>query len=55
MVGRHYGVTDEYGRIRFIDMEADWDKTKEHDTRSRLVDPRTISCLILRGIKYCVK
>lgn len=55
MVGRHYGTTDEFGRVRFIDMEAAKDDTKDYDTRSRLVDPRTISCLILRGVKYCVK
>lgn len=55
MVGRHYGTQDEFGRVRFIDMEQTKDPAKDYDTRQRLVDPRTISCLILRGIKYCVK
>jgi len=55
MVGRHYGTQDEFGRVRFIDMEVAKDPAKEYDTRQRLVDTRTITCLILRGIKYCVK
>lgn len=55
MVGRHYGSQDEFGRIRFIDMEKKKDDTKDYDTRQRLVDPRTINFLILRGIKYVVK
>lgn len=55
MVGRHYGTQDEFGRVRFIDMEQTKDPAKDYDTRQRLVDTRTISCLILRGVKYCVK
>ena len=55
MVGRHYGNQDEFGRVRFIDMEQIKDPAKDYDTRQRLVDTRTISCLILRGVKYCVK
>jgi hypothetical protein len=55
MVGRHYGNQDEFGRVRFIDMEITKDPKKDYDTRQRLVDTRTISCLILRGVKYCVK
>lgn len=55
MVGRHYGTQDEFGRVRFIDMEQTKDPSKDYDTRQRLVDTRTISCLILRGVKYCVK
>lgn len=57
MVGRHYGRTDEFGRIKFIDMEADggYDAEKDSDSRQRLVDPRTINWLILRGVKYEVK
>lgn len=55
MVGRHYGNQDEFGRVRFIDMEITKDPAKDYDTRQRLVDTRTISCLILRGVKYCVK
>lgn len=57
MVGRHYGRTDEFGRIKFIDMEAQgaYDATKDADSRQRLVDPRTINWVILRGVKYIVK
>lgn len=55
MVGRHYGSQDEFGRVRFIDMEEDRDASKDYDTRQRLVDPRTINWLILKGVKYKVK
>lgn len=57
MVGRHYGKIDEFGRIKFIDMEADggYDEVKDTDSRQRLVDPRTINWLILRGVKYKAK
>jgi hypothetical protein len=55
MVGRHYGSQDEFGRIRFIDMEEVQDLAKDYDTRQRLVDPRTINWLILKGVKYIVK
>lgn len=55
MVGRHYGTQDEFGRVRFIDMEVVKDPAKDYDTRQRLVDTRTISCLVLRGVQYCVK
>lgn len=57
MVGRHYGRTDEFGRIKFIDMEAPggYDEAKDADSRQRLVDPRTINWIILRGVKYEVK
>jgi len=57
MVGRHYGRTDEFGRIKFIDMQAPggYDEVKDSDSRQRLVDPRTINWIILRGVKYEVK
>ncbi len=55
MVGRHYGTQDEFGRVRFIDMEETKDPSKDYDTRQRLVDTRTITCLVLRGVQYCVK
>ncbi len=55
MVGRHYGSQDEFGRVRFIDMEETRDLSKDYDTRQRLVDPRTINWLILKGVKYNVK
>jgi len=57
MVGRHYGRTDEFGRIKFVDMQAKggYDEAKDYDTRTRLVDPRTINWIIVRGVKYEVK
>lgn len=55
MVGRHYGNQDEFGRVRFIDMEQTKDPSKDYDTRQRLVDTRTINWLILRGVKYTAK
>lgn len=55
MVGRHYGSQDEFGRVHFIDMEQTKDTSKDYDTRQRLVDPRTINWLILKGVKYKVK
>lgn len=55
MVGRHYGNQDEFGRVRFIDMEKSQDKSLDYDNRQRLVDPRTINWLILKGVKYVVK
>lgn len=55
MVGRHYGSQDEFGRVRFIDMNEVKDPSKDYDTRQRLVDTRTINWLILRGVKYEAK
>lgn len=55
MVGRHYGSQDEFGRVRFIDMNEKKDPAKDYDTRQRLVDPRTLNWLILKGVKYEVK
>ena len=47
MVGRHYGNQDEF--------EKSQDKSLDYDNRQRLVDPRTINWLILKGVKYVVK
>jgi hypothetical protein len=55
IVGRHYGELNEFGRMNFIDMEAQKDTTKNYDTRFRQVDPRTINWLIIKGVKYNVK
>lgn len=52
MVGRHNGSQDEFGRVHFIDMEVERDPSKTYDQRQRLVDPRTINHLILKGVKY---
>jgi len=55
MKGRHYGHIDELGRIHFIDMELQRDNSKDYDTRSRQVDPRTIQWLIVGKVKYTLK
>lgn len=55
MKGRHYGNMDDLGRVHFIDMEIDRDTTKDYDTRSRQVDPRTIQYLVVNKVKYSLK
>ena len=55
MKGRHYGKMNELGRITFIDMEETKNVNKGYDSRTRLVDPRTISYLIIEGVKYNLK
>ena len=55
MIGRHYGSQDDFGRIKFIDMNAARDKSKSYDTRHRLVDPRTINWIIVGNVKYVAK
>lgn len=55
MIGRHHGAVDEFGRIHFTDMEIEKDTSKAYDARHRLVDPRTINFLIVKGVKYIVK
>lgn len=55
MKGRHYGGVDDLGRVHFIDMEIKRDPTKDYDTRSRQVDPRTIQFLIVNKVKYILK
>lgn len=55
MKGRHYGHVDDLGRVHFIDMEIKRDDTKDYDTRSRQVDPRTIEYLVVNKVKYVLK
>lgn len=55
MVGRHYGSVNEFGRVSFIDMEIDKDTSKDYDSRTKQVDPRTINWMIIKGVKYKVK
>ena len=55
MKGRHYGSVDDLGRVHFIDMEISRDVTKDYDTRSRQVDPRTIQWLVINRVKYFLK
>lgn len=47
MIGRHYGVSDEFGRLRFTAMEK--------DGGLRLIDPRTVEWAIIDGVKYELK
>lgn len=54
MKGRHYGNMDDLGRIQFVDMEADRG-TGEHDGRNRQVDTRTLTYVIVGGVKYNLK
>lgn len=55
MRGRHYGNPDNQGRIHFIDMELSRDASKDYDTRTRQVDPRTIQYIIVNKVKYTLK
>ena len=55
ITGRHTGSQDEFGRINFTDMKLDKGVKPEYDARLRLVDPRTLNWLILKGVKYTVK
>jgi len=55
LVGYHTGVQDEFGRISAIDMNLEKTVGKDYDTRLRLVDPRQLNFLILKGTKYIVK
>lgn len=56
MKGRHYGNQEtSTGRVHFIDMELKKDPTKDYDTRTRQVDPRTIQWLIVNKVKYTLK
>jgi hypothetical protein len=55
IVGRHGGDLNDLGRVQFIDMEIEKDPSKNYDVRNRLVDPRNINYIILRGTKYVVK
>lgn len=55
IVGRHMGTQDDFGRVNFVDMNLDKGVKPDYDARLRLVDPRTLNWLILRGTKYIVK
>ncbi|HSX49074.1 MAG TPA: hypothetical protein VLE44_02340 [Candidatus Saccharimonadales bacterium] len=53
--GFHRGGVDEFGRIHVTDLDITKDASKSYDVRQRLVDPRTISWLIVKGTKYTAK
>jgi len=47
MIGRHYGTTDDFGRLQFTAMEK--------DGGLRLIDPRTVEWAIIDNVKYELK
>lgn len=55
LIGYHTGIQDEFGRVSAIDMNIEKDPKKEYNTALRLVDPREINFIILKGTKYIVK
>lgn len=55
LVGYHTGVQDSFGRVNAIDMNIEKDGSKDYNTALRLVDPRNLNYLILKGTKYVVK
>lgn len=55
IVGRHEGSIDDFGRMHFTDVNAEWNKEKDYDTRHRLVDPRTLKWVIVANTKFTVK
>ena len=55
LVGYHTGLQDEFGRISCVDMNITKDASKDYNSALRLVDPRSLNHLILKGTKYVVK
>lgn len=54
MVGRHEAKRDDLGRLTMIDMQQE-KGTAVHDARVRLVDPRSVSYIIVGNVKYSLK
>jgi hypothetical protein len=50
MVGRHFGTTDEFGRIQFLDVEG-----SGSGIGLKTVDPRTIDWCIIENVRYEIK
>jgi hypothetical protein len=48
MIGRHFGTTDEFGRIHFLDVESTTPGLKT-------VDPRTVEWCIIDCVRYEIK
>lgn len=55
LTGFHRGKQDEFGRYQATDLAITKDASKSYDVRQRLIDPRTISWIIVKGVKYTVK
>jgi len=49
LVGYHNGVQDDFGRVSSVDMNI------TDGSPMRLVDPRNLNFLVLKGTKYIVK
>jgi len=47
MIGRHYGTSDDFGRLQFTAMET--------GGGLRLIDPRTVEWAIIDNVKYELK
>lgn len=47
MVGRHYGASDEFGRLQFTAMES--------GGGLRLIDPRTVEWAVIDNVRYELK
>jgi hypothetical protein len=55
LVGYHNGIQDDFGRVSAVDMNIEKDPSKDYNSALRLVDPRELNYLILKGKKYVVK
>lgn len=55
LTGYHTGIQDEFGRVSAVDMNITKDPAKDYNSSLRLVDPRQLNYLILKGVKYIVK
>ena len=55
LVGYHTGIQDTFGRISAIDMNIAKDPSKDYNTSLRLIDPRELNYLVLKGVKYTLK
>lgn len=55
LTGYHTGIQDEFGRVSAIDMGITKTAGATYNTQLRLVDPRQLNFLILKGVKYIVK
>jgi CRISPR/Cas system CSM-associated protein Csm2 small subunit len=53
--GKERVMIGDFGRVNFIDMEAEKDPEKSYETRIKQVDTRTLNYCIVDGIKYEVK
>lgn len=51
MIGRHFGGTDEFGRIQFLDVE----QRPGSSVGLKTVDPRTIEWCIIENVRYEIK